>query len=466
MLHFENRKGRAQSYGALTFIAAFLVLLTVACNRQQNSLSQQQKEAQEAAQKEIDELAFNDSLISYLHQHVDAIGFDGKAFLLDSIDMQQSMISQKKVSGDSLQIVKEMLNKNLRQAYMTYAEGVRYGFMNPEEVFSSGNYDVKVEHPDSTFNAEAQKAFDEMKACEFLRKCEPTSKAYQTLLQSYQNDSTINGKKRAAMNLERLRWRDKKAPADSQRYVFVNIAAQQVWAIGKDSVLSMRICCGKPSTKTPLLTSAIHLIEVNPEWNIPVSIIRGEVSHRAGDSAYFARHNYYITDRTGKRVNPKELSSSQLASGGYRVAQRSGAGNSLGRIIFRFNNRFSVYLHDTSNKSAFNAETRTISHGCVRVQRPYDMAKFLLTDADHWLLDRIRLSMDLEPEYQEGRDYVKSHGARGHRLISSTEVTPNVPVVISYFTLYPNPETGVVETWPDRYSYDTMIEKALKPFLK
>lgn len=461
MLHLKDWKGCAQSYHTLTFIFAFLFLLTTACGGQQNNANNAQKDQPGLT---ADQLAAADSIIKYLHMHVAAIGFSDAAFSLNTLEQKLEALQKEQLPADSIQLTGRQLMEMLEASYLSYAKGMRYGFMNPKETFGANNYDVKIEQADSTFIAEATEAFSSAQPCTFLDACQPTSKAYHALLKAYQNDTSAVKKKRIAYNLERLRWRDTNTPADNQRYIFVNVPAQQVWAIAPDSVFSMRICCGAPKTKTPLLTSAIHLIQLNPEWNIPFSIIRNEVSRHAGDSAYFDRNQYYITDRNGNQIAPKVITAQQLASGAYRVAQRSGALNSLGRIIFRFPNRFSVYLHDTNNKSAFKAERRTVSHGCIRLQRPFDMAEFVLDKAEPWLLDRMRISMDLTPKTEKGREYVKTHG-KGARLINSTDVTPTVPVCISYFTVYPNPETGIVETYPDRYSYDKLMEKALKPFL-
>ena len=141
----------------------------------------------------------------------------------------------------------------------------------------------------------------------------------------------------------------------------------------------MRAACGALKTKTPLLSSRINLMQVNPEWVMPMSIVSGDVARHGGDSAYFARHRYYITDRkTGKRLSPKSVTAGMLNSGNYRVAQEGGAGNSLGRIIFRFPNNFSVFLHDTSSPGVFKRDNRGVSHGCVRVQRPFDLAVFMM----------------------------------------------------------------------------------------
>ena len=405
-----------------------------------------------------------DSVVSLLHQQIADMGFSDKVFQMQAIDENLAIIHEPD-SAENLAQTMAQLEADLTKAYLRYATGQRFGFTNPTRLFGNQNYDVDLEKADTSF---VQHAIGQLADCqsmmEFLRSVEPSDDAYQQLKAQLKVDSTDESRHRTLCNMERLRWRDKKHPETAIRRIFVNIAAQQVWAISPDSVINMRICCGKPSTKTPLLSSAIHKIEVNPEWGIPQSIIRGEVSSRAGDSAYFARHNYYITNSSGQRVSPSSVTSADLRSGRYAVRQRSGAGNALGRIIFRFANRFSVYLHDTSSPSAFNNARRTISHGCVRLQRPFDIAEFVLPDADPWLLDQMRLSMDLQPKTDQGREYKRTH--RGAiRLINSKEVNPTVPVIISYFTEYPNPATGVMETWGDPYSYDNIIFRAIKPFL-
>ncbi|MBQ9357277.1 MAG: L,D-transpeptidase family protein [Prevotella sp.] len=405
-----------------------------------------------------------DSFAVTLHQKVTEMGFSEEAFRLPAIDRNLAIMHQPD-SAHNLPQTMAQLEADLTSAYLRYTTGQRFGFTNPTRLFGRNNYDRDIERADSAF---IDDAIDQLYNChtmmEFLRSVEPTQPEYQQLMEQLAIDSTDETRHRTLCNMERLRWRDKKNPMQAERYIFVNIASQQVWAVGPDSVINMRICCGKPSTKTPLLTSEIHKIELNPEWGIPQSIIRGEVSHRAGDSAYFARHNYYITNSQGQRVDPRSVSSSELASGRYAVRQRSGAGNALGRIIFRFQNRFSVYLHDTSSPGAFNNDRRTISHGCVRLQRPFDIAEFVLPDAAPWLLDQMRLSIDMQPKTDRGREYKRTHSG-SIRLVNNKEVNPRVPVIITYFTEYPNPATGVMDIWGDPYGYDNIIFRAIKPLL-
>ena len=373
------------------------------------------------------------------------------------------------------------LELSLSRAFVRCAMGLRYGFVNPHKAFNgldkrSGGgfrqvYDIDIEQPSDHFVEEALAHVHE--PADYLNSLEPSDTIYQRLRQRLQTDTAAAGRKLAICNMERLRWHHvadgkggSQSPATGRR-IFVNIPSQQLWAIAPDSVFSMKICCGAWATKTPLLTSNVRLIQLNPEWNIPFPIMRDEVSHHAGDSAYFARHNYFIVrSSTGDTINPKHVSADQLCKGGYRVAQHSGPRNSLGRIIFRFPNKFDVYMHDTNNRRTFSAERRTVSHGCVRVERPFDLAMFLLPDADEWLLDRMRMTIDMPPESDKGKEYLKQRKDNGDggpiRFMASQTVSPQVPVAIDYYTLYPNPETGKWETWRDRYEYDDQIMRCLE----
>ena len=413
---------------------------------------------------EPDQLTKGDALDSLLHKEVKAMGFNEDLFGLKDLDSGlKAMHQPETVNG--LPVTMAQMEHNLTKAYLHYAVGQRYGFTHPTKLFGKNNYDIEVEEVDSQFVANAMwQLRSKGRMLEFRTAAEPADSAYHRLKQELAKDSTKENRERILCNMERLRWRDKKHAREADRYVFVNIASQQAWAVGPDSVINMRICCGKPATKTPLLSSEIQRIEVNPEWGIPQSIIRNEMSYHAGDSAYFARRNYYVTNSSGQRVNPATLTAGQLGSGRYAIRQRSGAGNALGRIIFRFPNRFSVYLHDTSSPSAFKRDVRTVSHGCIRLQRPFEIAEFVLPQADPWLLDKMRLSMDLQPKTEQGREYKRSHGG-AIRLINNTSVEPRVPVVIDYYTLYPNPKTGTLDTWGDIYGYDKILLKAIKPYL-
>ena len=418
-----------------------------------------------------------DSMLAYLRRELPRNGLDTSAFFVPQIAVDLSIV--RSLAFDSVgQNINELLPRlddNLTKAYIDYTTGQRYGFVRPDKVFNrlqmtpdSNGYvrlfDYDVEGPD---DEEAEKKVGSDDRMAFLYSSQPTGHVYKTLQNKLAQTKDKEERTRLAVNMERCRWR-LKHPDESERMVLVNIPSQQLWAVCPDSVLNMRICCGATATKSPLLNSVISYMQVNPEWIIPQKIVNTDIVRHAGDTTYFNRNRYFIIERSsGDTLNAANVTSSQLTSGKLRVGQRSGAGNSLGRIVFRFNNNFSVYLHDTNNHGAFKRDRRTLSHGCIRVEKPFELACFLLTDADDWLKDKIRISMDLPPETDQGNDYLEEHAddAKPYRLVGYKEISPKVPVYLVYYTAYPNPETGFVETWPDLYGYDKVIIKEMEPYL-
>ena len=302
----------------------------------------------------------------------------------------------------------------------------------------------------------------------FLHEIQPTDASYLYLKQQLPKDTSLTYRRRVIVNMERSRWRRHQPIATKGKRIIVNIPAFHLYAYNGNQLLDMRVVCGARNTKSPQLSSKMEWMEVNPQWVIPMSIIKKEVSSRAGDSAYFARHRYNIVNNeTGQVLNAANVSRQMLLSGKYRVAQKGGAGNSLGRIVFRFKNRFSVYLHDTSTPSAFERDVRALSHGCVRVSKPFELADFVLDNPDEWLLDRIRLGMGKQPQTDQGRQWLRAHPDKDDvkKLIGHVGVTPHVPLYIIYYTMWPD-ESGVWREWPDVYGYDDVIWKQMQPYLQ
>lgn len=424
-----------------------------------------------------------DSLLAFLESESAEMGFRASVFYIAEIKADMEKVRTLTFDQhDNVSQVMARLEYNLNNAYLTYATGQRYGFVNPNNVLnrydardkdSTGRaityrhlYDVDIESPtDSFFNAAmACATIDGIGA--FLRQTEPKTELYGRLRQMLRNANSAERQK-ILVNMERCRWRDKLHVQEQRKYVVVNVPAFHLWAVGPDSVMDMRAACGALKTKTPLLSSQITYMQVNPEWVIPMSIIRDDVARHGGDSNYFARHRYYIADRkTGKRLSPTAVSAAMLRSGNYRVAQEGGAGNSLGRIIFRFPNNFSVFLHDTSSPGVFQRDNRGVSHGCVRVQRPFDLAVFMMEkDPDEWLLDKLRISMGMKPETEQGRKYMDQldPSVKVPQLVRSINVSPRVPIIITYYTIFLAPD-GSLHHYPDVYGYDNAISETLKPY--
>jgi murein L,D-transpeptidase YcbB/YkuD len=260
--------------------------------------------------------------------------------------------------------------------------------------------------------------------------------------------------------MERCRWNEKMIEDNYKKYIFVNIPAFMLWAVDGKEVLPMRICCGAVKTKTPLLTSEIVRMELNPNWNVPFSIAKGI----AGSIGYMNRNNMFIYDVNKGRLPASSASRERILSGKQRIVQNGGPGNSLGRIVFRFQNNFSVYLHHTSSPWHFQSANRAVSHGCVRVEKPYELAVFLLKDKDEELAKKIKYSMTYTTKKDSEGNPIPSSVAKDS-LVKEVSVVPHVPVFLSYYTLYPD-NSGNLVSYPDVYGYDKRIIEQLKPYAK
>lgn len=222
------------------------------------------------------------------------------------------------------------------------------------------------------------------------------------------------------LNLERLRMDEAETPATR---VEVNIPAATA-VLYRDGVphLAMNAVVGAVEHETPTLSSAIDTVILNPTWTIPESIIENEIK-----PAMKRQKNY--------------LRKNRMYWSGDQLIQEPGPHNSLGRIKFDFPNRYSVYLHDTPAKGLFLSPDRAQSHGCVRLEKPLDLAAELLRDSPRW--DREAL--------QAGIDDGKT------RRIAVPEP---MPVVIVYRTAFVGGD-GAVNFRPDVYGWDTKLTLSL-----
>ncbi len=165
-------------------------------------------------------------------------------------------------------------------------------------------------------------------------------------------------------NLERWRWLPQELPRDR---IQVNIAAAVLTVFDGDTpVMSMRAVTGRPGDETPMLSSTINSIVINPPWNVPTSIATKELWPKEKKSpGYFKRNGFKVID-------------------GTRLQQAAGDQSALGRFKFDFNNAYAVYLHDTPSRAKFASFSRLASHGCVRLEKPAELAALLLKANPDW----------------------------------------------------------------------------------
>lgn len=219
-------------------------------------------------------------------------------------------------------------------------------------------------------------------------------------------------------NLERWRWLPR--PLPPTRIEADAGAARASLFIDGVSALDMRIIVGAPATKTPMFASAIETVVLNPPWNVPSSIAGAEILPRAArDRGYLARNNF--TYQEG------------------RLQQRPGPTNALGQVKFDMPSPFGVYLHDTPSRALFARRTRTLSHGCVRLEQPRELAALLLA-GQGWT-----------------REMVDDVIAQG--LTRRVPLTAPMPVLVIYSTAFVDEEG--LHLLADPYGWDAQSLAAL-----
>ena len=242
------------------------------------------------------------------------------------------------------------------------------------------------------------------------------------------------------VNLERARWIAHDLP---QRFVVVNIAGAMVYLVREDSVaFEARAVVGQTYTRTPVFRAAMTHIELNPSWTVPPSIVDEVFAAVRRDPQYLERMNMRILDRRGREFifSAHDLLSMSAQSFPYTLRQDPGPANPLGTIKFVLPNRYNVYLHDTPARSLFDNTVRTFSHGCIRVERPLQLAASILEDA-RWSVAA------LEAEIQRGKTV---------RIPLSNPL----PVLVLYWTASTDLH-GELHYYRDVYQRDAGVLQAL-----
>jgi murein L,D-transpeptidase YcbB/YkuD len=292
------------------------------------------------------------------------------------------------------------------------------------------------------FAATLQQTLDAGRIDGWLDALRPPHPAYAALQQALAaGDAHAD---QIALNMERWRW----MPDDlGPRHFFVNIPAFELHAReqGQD-VLAIDVVVGKPETSTPVFSSTMTTVVFSPYWNIPESIVDGETAPAAArDSAYLAKNHIEIlrvTKSGATAVDPSRIDwddAEQIKDLAFR--QRPGPSNALGLVKFLFPNDFDVYLHDTPADALFKKPSRAFSHGCVRVEDPEGLARYVLRGDPDWDDAKIAAAMRAGVEKQ-------------------VKLKEPIPVHIAYFTAWIGPD-GAIRYAPDIYGYDAKQQRAI-----
>lgn len=196
------------------------------------------------------------------------------------------------------------------------------------------------------------------------------------------------------LTLERLRWLPDFAPG---RVIAVNLPAYRLWAFDgaqRDSaVLEMRVIVGAAvKTPTPLFIGQMRYLEFNPYWNVPRSILTKEIIPKLErNPGYLDQNDMEVVGSTDGGVL------AALRAGKARVRQRPGPKNALGAVKFAMPNPMDIYLHSTPARELFRRTRRDLSHGCIRVEQPAELARFVLQDQPEWDIDEVQAALEPGP---------------------------------------------------------------------
>ena len=248
------------------------------------------------------------------------------------------------------------------------------------------------------------------------------------------------------LNMERWRW----LPRDlGSRHLRVNVPAFGLAVIEDgQAVMSMRVVAGRHYRRTPVFSGLMDHLVVNPDWNIPTRIAVQDILPKARkDPAYLSREKIRIFEswsRDAAELDPGSIDWTRVTAENfsYKLKKDPGSHNDLGRVKFMFPNRFDVYLHDTPSRKLFERSMRGFSSGCIRIEKPLDLAEYVLRDSPGWSRDAVSAAIDTGQ-------------------LRTIGLARKIPVHLIYMTAGVDSE-GRVLFWQDIYQRDPALDRALK----
>ena len=248
------------------------------------------------------------------------------------------------------------------------------------------------------------------------------------------------------LNLERWRWISHEL---GDRYLLVNAADFKLTAVENGQPRwDMRVVVGRDYRSTPVFSADMQYLEFNPYWNVPQKLAVEDILPKVKrDPRYLLRKKITVFESwraDAGEVDPLSVDWSRVTPNNfhYKLRKEPGPSNDLGRVKFMMPNRFAVFLHDTPNRNLFAKHFRSYSSGCIRIEKPLELAEYLLRDDPSWSYASIRGAIDSEK----------------NRIV---RLKRPIPVHLLYWTAWVDPE-GRMNFRQDIYKRDPQLDLALK----
>ena len=379
-----------------------------------------------------------DSLLKAL-QGAETEGLQARDYHLSRLGSLLTELRQQSQTAPLSAVALADLDLLLTDALLTYGSHLLYGRYGRAALRPAGMmFDTSQETIDLV--DVLQQALEANRLAEALQGLLPRHPDYTKLRQALAHYRQTPGAEAQARqitrNMERWRW----LPQDlGQRYILVDVPAYTLDVVERNqSVLTMRVVVGKPSWPTPVLSASMSYVVLSPDWRVPPNIAARElVPILRANPGYLAQHNMRLSSGS-RTVDPRSIDWGQVSTKNfpYTLRQEPGPKNPLGTIKFIFPNRFQVYLHDTPSRALFTKPERAFSHGCIRVEKPTELAEYVLRG----VLSRERIVAGL-----------------GKRTSRTVPLAEPLPTYLVYRTVLVK-DDGTLQFRPDIYGYDARQE--------
>jgi murein L,D-transpeptidase YcbB/YkuD len=236
-------------------------------------------------------------------------------------------------------------------------------------------------------------------------------------------------------NLERWRWF---ADDFGKNYLLINIPDYTLIAIkDNDTMQKQRVVVGKDTRQTPIIESKVSNINLNPNWTVPPTILKEDIYPDAmKDKGVFKKKGLTILDNKNNEIDPWDWKIEDAKK--YKYVQNPGRNSALGLMKINFPNKYSVYLHDTNHRDFFSFTYRSLSSGCVRLEKPLEMAAYLINNPEKWDLKTIQDTTDINYYNKLQKQKEKRIAIKNAKLLAKN------PLLVIPEKVYPKPELKTI----------------------